>query len=259
MPRPENVVRRFLAGPVVPFKPRVLGPKISIGGTKYALSTDGGILGDREDDAAMAEQYGERVIMPGPEADKWRYLWAYDTDKQVVAMWRVSDGSEKHWGPARSASATIAKLDKKGQMNRVSTADFAKIDAFMKAREKEHEESLRQFLEESKDGRQKAIDRELAAIWAKLLPKLKAELAAVAQGATPIGFKPFRPENVERQAATYVIGEFFRRNLDIEDVLKTLTAKIPSLDPELAGHYQDVVWAIDDLRDRSYETLLPPR
>lgn len=74
-----------------------------------------------------------------------------------------------------------------------------------------------------------------------------------------IGFKPFRPENVERQAATYVIGEFFKRHFDYEKTADALGKKIPSLNPELAGHYQDVMWAIDDLRDKQYEALLPPR
>jgi hypothetical protein len=129
----------------------------------------------------------------------------------------------------------------------------------MKAAEKEHEAALIRLIEESKGDREKAIDRELGVMWAKLYPQLRAELDAVRKGAVPIGFKPFRPEGIERQAATFVIGEFFRRHFDYERTVQALAAKIPSLDPELAGHYQDVTWAIDDLRDKQYEELLPPR
>lgn len=259
MPKPEDVVKRFEAGKVVPFQPKPGVPTLAIGGKRYVLSTDGGMLGDREDDAALQQELGDRVIMPPADANKWRYLWAYDTDKQVVAMWRVSDGSEKHWGPARGDTQTILKLDKKGQLNRVPTAEFSKIEAHMKTTEKEHEAALVQIIEENKGERERAIDRELAAMWKKLAPQLMAELAAVKQGAVPLGFKPFRPEGVERQAATFVIGQFFQRHFDYNKTVKALAAKIPTLNPELAGHYQDVMWAIDDLRDKQYEELLPPR
>lgn len=259
MPRPEDVVKRFEAGTVLPFRPKPGAPTLAIGGKKYVLSTDGGMLGDREDDAALQHELGDRVVMPPADANKWRYLWAYDTDKQVVAMWRVSDGSEKHWGPARGDTQTILKLDQKGQLNRVPTVEFDKIDAFMKATEKEHEADLARIIEENKGDRERAIDRELAAMWKKLAPRLLAELDAVKQGVVPLGFKPFRRENVERQAATYVIGQFFRHHFDYAKTVKLLAEKIPSLDPELAGHYQDVMWAIDDLRDKQYEELLPPR
>jgi len=238
---PERVVRRFLAGPVVPLRLKPGVPTIAIEGKKYVLSTEGGPNKESDADA------------------KWSYLWALDTEKHVVAMWRASDGSEKVWGPARSEAAILVKLAKQGQVNRVSTTEFNRIDAYMKGVERDTIADLEKINETAKGDQDRAVDRELVTLWKKLEPKLKAELDAVAKGATPIGFRPFRPENVERQAMTYVIGQFFRRNLDPEKMVGAMAAKIPSFDPELASHYQSVTWAIDDLRDRVYEALLPSR
>lgn len=258
MAKPEDVVRRFLAGPVVPFKPKPGVPTVAINGKKYVLSTDGGMLGDREDDEKLQEEYGGQLIVQ-PGANKWRYLWAYDTEKQVVAMWRVSDGNEKLWDSARSQTATLLKLDKKGQINRMGTSEFNRLNAYMQDTEAEHNAALLRIIEENKDDRERAIDKALAAKLKKLQPKLDAELDAVRKGAIPIGFQPFRPENVERQAMTFVITNFVRRNFDYSDTVAELAGKIPSLDPELAGHYQDVMWAIDDMRDKLFDALLPPR
>lgn len=256
----DRVARRFLAGAVVPFKPRPGVPTLTIGGQKYVLSTDGGPLGDREDDDDAPEWAGEaRLIQPSSGGSKWRYLWVYDIEKQVIGMWRVSDGSEKVWGPARSEMATILKLDKKGQLNRVTNADFRKVDAYMRKEETDSMESMKKIIEEAKGDREKTIDKLLGHLFEKARPKLEAEINAIREGAVPLGFKPFSPENVERQATTFVIGQFFRRNFDPEKTVALLATKIPSLDPEMAGHFQDVQWAIDDIRDQAYDQYLPAR
>lgn len=256
----DRVMRRFEAGPVVPFKPRPGVPTLTVGGRKYVLSTDGGPLGDREDDEDMPEvgEGGARIIRT-PQGTKWRYLWAYDTDHQVVAMWRATDGNEKVYGSARSEMAKILQLDKKGQLNRVTTAEFRKIEAHMRDLEQDTLESLRKIVEDAKGERERAIDKHVGALFEKLRPNLERELDAVRKGAIPLGFKPFSPENVERQAMTFVIGQFFRRNLDTEKVMRLITPKIPSLDTEQAGQYQDVQWAIQDVQDAAYDRYLPPR
>ena len=256
----DRVLRRFLAGAVVPFKPRPGVPALTIGGRKYALSTDGGPLGDREEDDDQPEVgEGGAQLIQGPAGTKWRYLWVYDTEKQVVAMWRATDGNEKVWGSARSEMQTILKLDKKGQLNRVTTAECRKVEAHMQDLASDLLESMKRIIEDSKDDRGRGIDKAIKGLFEKLRPTLERELDAVRQGATPMGFKPFSPENVERQAMTFVIGQFFRRNLDTDKVLAAIAPKIPSLDPELAGHYQDVQWAIDDVRDGAFDEYLPPR
>ena len=256
----DRVLRRFLAGAVVPFKPRPGVPTLTIGGRKYVLSTDGGPLGDREDDADQPEvgEGGARIIQT-PQATKWRYLWVYDTEKQIVAMWRATDGNEKVWGPARSEMQSIVKLDRKGQLNRVTTSECRKVESHMRGMEQETAESLKAIIEDSKGAREHQIDKLVRGLFEKLRPNLERELDAVRQGAIPMGFKPFSPENVERQAQTFVIGQFFRRNLNTEKVLGLIAPKIPSLDPELAGHYQDVQWAIEDVQDQTYDQYLPAR
>jgi len=129
----------------------------------------------------------------------------------------------------------------------------------MRDLEKDTEDSLRQIVEDAKGDREHAIDRQLGLLFEKVRPNLEREIDAVRQGATPIGFKPFSPENVERQAITFTIGQFFRRNFDPEKTFKLLAAKIPSLDPDSVGQFQDVQWAIDDVRDTAYDRYLPPR
>ena len=254
----ENVVRRFMAGDVIPFRPRPGVPTLAIGGRKYVLSTDGGPLGDREDDEKLPDD--PRIIRPDPSANKWRYLWAYNTEKQLVGMWRISDGSEKLWGSAKSETQSILKLDKKGQLNRVSDAEFRKINAYMRDVEQDTLRALKKTIEESKGDADKAIDRELEKLWTKLRPSLEREIDAVKSGVTPIGFKPYQPDpqNLLRQMLSYVIGKWFTRNFDFEDVLGALKKKVPQLDDEYAD-IQAVQWAIDEIRDEAYEAYLPER
>jgi len=258
-PLDDRVARRFLAGAVVPFKPRPGVPTLTIGGRKYALSTDGGPLGDREDDERPQLPGEARLIQQAPGANKWRYLWLYDTEHQIVAMWRATDGNEKVWGTAKSEMQSIVKLDRKGQLNRVTTSECRKVEQHMRGMEQETAESLKAIIEDSKGAREHQIDKLVRGLFEKLRPNLERELDAVRQGAIPMGFKPFSPENVERQAQTFVIGQFFRRNLNTEKVLGLIAPKIPSLDPELAGHYQDVQWAIEDVQDQTYDQYLPAR
>lgn len=255
MPSDEKVVRRFMAGAVVPFKAKPSGPTLAIGGRKYVLSTDGGPLGDREDDEALEAEY-ENLVLPSPGGDKWRYLWAYDTEKQILAMWRAASGSNKMLGGARGEQAIIVQLDRKGQLNRVNTAEFRRIESFMNDREADLERALRESIEAQKGDREKGIDLEVRALFKRLRPNLEREIAAVRSGAVPIGFKPHSPQNVERQAVTYVVGQFFRRHLDPGKLVEELAGKIPGLDPDLAGHYQDVQWAVDEIRDASYDEFV---
>lgn len=244
-------MRRFYAGDVVPFRSGV--PTLAIGGKKFVLSTDGGMLGDREDDSMLEEEYGGRVIGPPPGANKWRYLWAYDIEKQMVAMWRVSDGDEKAGGPARSFTHEILKLDKKGQINRVDSATFRKIESHMRSLEDDTLKALKKSYEDLKSEEAKAVDRELAAMWLKLEPRLVKELEAVERGAIPLGFKPQSNRfSVLNQALNYTITQFFDRNFDRTKMIDHLEKKFPLV------HFQTFEWAYDDLRDAIYEIMLSP-
>src|SRR5271167_4401196 len=90
-----RVAARF-AAEVVQLRPQAVpGPKLEIGGHHYALSTDSGpLMGDIAEALTPQGEGGARLIH-SPGSNRWRYLWAYDTDNDVVAMWRASDGDEK--------------------------------------------------------------------------------------------------------------------------------------------------------------------
>ncbi len=253
----NNVVQRFLGSNVIPFRARtsVEGvPTVRIGNKTYVLSTDGGPLGDREDDEDLERA---PAPLPSPSANKWRYLWALDTDKQVVAMWRARDGSEKVWSPAVDEQVTLAKLLSAGQLNRVRTAEFLRIHTYMTQVDLETTQALRKIAEESKDPIERAIARELHAFYEREKPVLARQVAAVLAGVIPIGFHPHSAERLTQQALSHVIGQFFARTLSASAALKVVVDKVAGFD--VTEHTQDVVWGLDDLRDRAYEEFLPPR
>jgi len=262
----KRVAEKF-AGPVVPFKPKTGVPTIAISGKKYVLSTDGGPLGDREDDDDMGwfgrgdgEGGGARVIKT-PQGNKWKYLWAYDTEKQYLAMWRVTDGSEKLYNSARSEQARIIKLDKKGQLNRVTNAELRKIEAEMRKREQDAIEAMERSVEEAKEESTKEMDRLVQVFFERFVEsKLNRALDQVEKGVVPMGFKPFGPGETDpearsRQMASYVLGQVFSAEMSLAKVEKFLQSQ--GVDTDAEGQW--VQWAIDDVRDKASDVFLPPR
>ena len=248
------------AGDVVPFKPRPGVPTLTIGGRKYVLSTDGGPLGDREDDASMEESpLGARLIKAPEGANKWRYLWAYDTDRQTIAMWRVSDGNEKLDDSARSQQGRIVALEKKGQLNRVTSGEFRAIEKEMRRREDEALRQMQESLEEAKSGAERRLGALVGEYFdGKVLPLLLRGLEDVQRGVVPIGFKPFGPAEdgdeawLLRQRSSHVMGKLFQRLMTVDQVEAWLIEQgfdLGMVDP------QSVQWAIDDVRDRAVEYL----
>lgn len=238
------------------------GPTLTIDGHKLVLSTDGGPLGDREDDEALHDEPsdGARLLRPQSMGTKWRYLWVYDVDHKVVAMWRVSDGSEKVWSTANQEVMRIHRLDQKGQLNRVSHSFFLKVEAHMQRVEHETLETLKKIVEDAKGDRERKIDQIVRGAFKRHLAELERDLASAEKGAIPIGFKPYDPtRNVERQMAVFVITRFFKRHLDAEKIVLEVAEAVPSFDPQSAGHYQDVEWAIEDVREQTFEKYLPKR
>ena len=184
----QRVAARFLqAGPVVdlPRKPKV--PTITIAGKKYNLSDYIGPMGS--DIEESAKQGPARMIV-NPHANKWRYLWVYDLDKSTVIMWRASDGDEKFWGSANSNADVIARLDKKGQINRVSNSEFRRVEADMKRRYQETMAALERSVAESKDELTKQVDKLVEEFFeSHVAPKLERAISSVERGATPLGFE----------------------------------------------------------------------
>lgn len=251
------------AGDVVPFRQAPKVPTLTIGGRKYALSTDGGPFGDREDDDLMEESpLGARLIRPPSGSNKWRYLWVLNTDRKNVVMWRVSDGDEKLEDSARSQQARIVALEKKGQLNRVTDSEFRKVDAEMRRRGADLLKSLQDGLEASKDEATRLHDRLVGEFYeSKVLPTLLRELRAVREGAVPIGFRPHGPalegdeEWLLRQRSSHVLGNVLRRLMPVEAVEKWLVSE--GFDLGLVD-IQATEWAVQDVYDKAAK-LLPER
>lgn len=255
----RNVVSRYLqAGPVVQLKPKTRVPTVTISGTKYVLSTDGGPMGDREDDELEDRKspWGGRLIRT-PTGNKWKYLWAYDTDRHTLTMWLVSEGNEKLHGLANTFQHYIFKLEKKGQLNRVSNVEFRKIDAMMQKQADQVQEAMLQEVEEGKSEDIKEVDGLTQEFFDKFVAsKIQAALRGVAQGVVPLGFKPFGdPEDLLRQQSTFIFSRIFRQEMSVPKVIEYLQSK--GVDVDAAGQWVD--FAVQDVLERELERRLPPR
>lgn len=251
----ENVLYRY-AGDVVPFgKPRPKVPQATIQGRKYNLSTHSGdIAGDLEDLAAPDTGAGARIIRLPPGANKWKYLWVYDTDRKTLTMWRVSDGDEKYHSVASNTSL-IVSLDKKGQLNRVDHQGFAFVDKAMRKLYADNLKALQDYWEREKGDWQRVVDQEVREYYERFVePKVEDAVVSVRSGVIPLGFKAYRPEDKERQMVVHVVTKILMSDLTEDKLLSYLEKK--GLDPEAPGKdIQAVQWAIDDMKDsvvRSY-------
>lgn len=267
-PLAVRVAHRFLAN-VVPFrgpKKKSGVPTIEIGGHHYVLSTDGGPLGDASDPddhgiMGYGDSGGARIIRGPANGNPWRYLWAYDTDRQHLGMWRASDGNEKFFGSARSETSRIVRLDKKGELNRVSSSQMEAITGEMRRRENDLLKSLKDAVEKNKSD----FDREVGKLAEEFFEhhgksRLIRAIEDVNKGVTPLGFKPHGPgEHDEaardRQLVAFVIGNVFRRELSKDRFEKFVTQK--GLDP--MTDLQAVHWALDEVYEKVLEQYLPPR
>jgi len=259
-PLAPRVAQRF-AGEVVKLVPKPHGPQIEINGKHYVLSTDSGpLMGDLAEKQEPSEG-GARIISPPEHANKWRYLWAYNTDEQVLAMWRVSDGDEKVWENAKHAGSQIIRLDKKGQLNRVKAQEFHAIVAWMRKKTQEVLEALKESVEANKDDAEKALDVLVREYFDKHVKHhIEKGLADVARGAHPFGFKPYDPKaehvSIDRQASVYVISQILKKEMAEPKVEAWLRQHKFDMN---AVHNQALEWAIGDVRDAAFEKYLPPR
>jgi len=248
-----------LAGSVTPLRPKI--PSLLIAGRRYVLSTDGGDLGDlAEEPPDSDEGFGARIIR-GPVTNKWKYLWAYNTDRQRITMWRATDGNEKLEDSSRSQAARIARLDRKGQLNRVTNEEYRKVEAYMRKLENDTLEALQRYLEENKGDVQKKVDETLKGLLDTLRPKLDAQLDALEKGVVPLGWHPpvgVHEQYVVRSKYTYVISRFLEREFSLQKCEDYLRSK--GIDVDAPGvDIQAAQWARDDLIQAIYDQYLPER
>ena len=255
---PEHILARYAA--VLPFKPRPGVPVEVIGGRKYVLSTDGGPLGDSEEPGTgWLGDSGARLIQT-PHSQKWRFLWVYDTEKKYVTMWRVTDGNEKEAGSDTHYGSKIVVLEKKGQINRVTHAEFQIVEREMRRREDEVLRSLQETVEANKTDYQRRVDQLAHELYTKhAVPAIQRAIEDIRAGVTPIGFKPFGPnvpERIERQMITHVVGQIVRRL--VSETALTAYLRQHGIDPDAPGmDIQAVQWAAGDILDTAYTQFTP--
>jgi hypothetical protein len=215
-------------------------------------------MGDREDDDLEDRKspWGGRLIRT-PTGNKWKYLWAYDTDRHTLTMWLVSEGNEKLHGLANTFQHYIFKLEKKGQLNRVSNIEFRKIDAMMRKQAGQVQEAMVREVEDGKSEDIKEVDRLTQEFFDKFVAsKIQTALIGIAQGVAPLGFKPFGdPEDLLRQQSSFIFSRIFSQEMSVPKVIEYLQSN--GIDVDAAGQWVD--FAVQDVLERELKRLLPPR
>jgi hypothetical protein len=238
------------AGGVVPFR-RPPTHSITIGGVKLALSdVPPPMLAEIEDMAA-----DPRLIRGPKPTDPFKYLWLYNTDHKTLIGFRVTDGNEKHYGPAHEDAGLVVKLDKKGQLNRVPDHVVRDVESEMRHREDELLRSLQKYIAEHEDDFQKTVNKLTQDYFDEFVrPKIDRGVADVLKGATPIGFKPYMQHRpIEEQKVVHVLDSVMSRELTTHKVDAYLMRHGVDLE---AGDRQASYWALNDVRDAAYDEYL---
>jgi hypothetical protein len=242
---------------VIEFKPRVRGPSVKIHGRDYARSTYGGPLGDMLEDPGSEQTSGARLIKVKPH-DPWRFLWVLDTDRKLVTMWRISDGSEKVSAPASTHTHEIVMLEKRGQLNRVNHSEFDQIDRFMLQQYDTQLAALKQYLAEQASDEEKKLPPLLQEYFKKAIaPEFVKRMKRWESGAHPLGFKPLQNSGLgpKRQLASWTINEVMKTLWTLDKVESFL--KNRGVELGLLGN-QDVYFAMSDVWYDLADSILGP-
>lgn len=205
-----RVIRRFKAAAsnVVPMnQKRPKSPAVLIHGRKYSLSNYWPMMSDVEE---MAPEGGGGARLINVGGGRFRYLWVYDTDRKIVAMWRYSDGDEKVHERDSTAKHHIYALEKKGQLNRVTHDEFVAVEREMSRRQDDTIRALKKTIEENAtewDHRVKDILKK----WFddRVRPEMDRKIAEFEKGVLPFGFKSVvdDPRTRERQARGFIMSQ----------------------------------------------------
>jgi hypothetical protein len=195
---------------------------------------------------------GQARLILNPHGDKWKYLWAYNTDHKILAMWRVSDGDEKHHGSASADAGLVLELDRKKQLNRVTDSQFRQIDKYMHERAKENLEALKKYLKDNETNHQKVVN-DLS--WEYYHNFVEPTLTRkIKEGVMPFGFKPNPriPKDTIHQAITFLISHITMKDLTTDAVDKYLKSKGVDVDYDSQASH----WAVNDIRDELFDKYL---
>ena len=235
-------------------QPRAPKHSITLGGTKYALSSDGGPLGDMLDEPWEEGHDGEGPkVIQAPVSSRpvpYRFLWAYDTERGDVGMWRVTDGNEKVYGGADNFRGKLVKLDGIGELNRVTTAEMRTIEREMRKKEDEHTRMLQDWVKDHEDDYQRFVNQVAQEVFDRdIAPAIERRLSELKKGVIPFGFKVIESilehEDEQAQMRGHVIsGETARFTPDLVEA----EIRRRNVDPEAEGHdNQAAHWAIGDI------------
>jgi hypothetical protein len=239
------------AGDVIPFRSRIpANPNtLLIRGRKYVLSThSGNLAGDLLETPEEESSEGGARVFRGPVADPWKYLWVHDTEKRIVAMWRVTDGNSKEWGDHGHFTHLMVELSKKNQLNRVTHAEFLDVEREMNAREEENIRSLEQWVEDNKTDTQRQVDELVQEYFdTRVRPAMDRALADIEAGATPFGFRanPDSPFTIERQAKSYATGNLYQKLFTLDQInayVESRGVNLESIDIQATEWAQGDVW-----------------
>jgi len=249
-----RIARRFKQGVgVVQLKPK--GPRVPsvlIHGRKYALSNYWPMLSDMSE----PEEGGARVIDVGG-AGRYSWLWVYDTDRKVLAMWRYSDGDDKFFDRASSHAHLIVTLEKKGHLNRVTHEEFKLVEREMGHRYDSALKALKEIAETNATD----WDRQVKDILTKhfedeIYPNIDRQLENLKKGVMPFGFRynEHIPKSREEQMQTFVVTQVLSKFTQAMayDLVSKETG-FNAYEPPDGGDNQAVQWTWNDLVEATYE------
>jgi hypothetical protein len=246
------------AAQILAFTPKAGVPTAQVAGKKYVLSNYWPAMSMSDEEGTS----GGAKLIKGPDPDKFRYLWALDTEKKMVRMWRFSDGDEKVSGSDRQLSSDLLVLSKKGQLNRVTSDELKAIEKAMNKKTDDTLSSLRASIDANKDDVARDLDAKLQDRADRVVrPAFFKSLGDIKQGVTPIGFKPFGDAVAGnawwvRQAASHVLGLLWKKEMSEKAITAWLTAEKFPVD-QLGN--QDIDFATNDLYYTLGDEWLPKR
>jgi hypothetical protein len=243
------------AGDVVPFggKPKKpTGPTQTINGQKFVLSDWWSMM----DHVQETGEGGAKLIDTG--GNRFRYLWVFDTERRIVAMWRHSDGDDKYHASENSSMHEIITLDKRGQLNRVDHATFLRIEKEMKRRADDTLKALKQWAAENQSDLEKTAAKILDDWFKKNVePSLERRIRDLDSGVKPLGFKyrPESPRSERLQAIHFLLGKALEGFT--QDEAYKVVGKVVGYDPydpPEGADPQAVQWAFHDFTERLYDS-----
>ncbi len=257
----KRLAERFRqAGPVVPLgAPKPHGPTEVIHGRRYVLSDWWSALGVGDLASPEGEGGGAKLIDTG--GNRFRYLWIYDTDRKILAMWRHSDGDEKYHSHETSSMHEIFTLEKRKQLNRVTHAEFQQVEHEMSSRADDHLKALKQWSQEHQSDLEKQAITILDEWFEKnIRPSFERKLSELDKGVIPFGFKVnpdiLQHRSEKRQVRQWLLTKALE-GFDQAAAYKIVSKAVgyDAYDPPDGGDSQAVQWAWGDFIERVYQQL----